>query len=92
MEFFRSWYTRETRKGVKVLNKVRRGWYSAKADAQFGHCIWLDANDNPVAVTAVGPIEDRSYDFYLWDDKQDVGEVASFLSAEWWPKFLRYIK
>jgi len=56
------------------------GFYSAKSDEIFGHCIYLNLNNEPVKVT--GAFETSNPD-YRWDDIVKVGVLGNFVSAHY---------
>jgi hypothetical protein len=59
---------------------IKYGWYSAIADAKFGHAVYLNESGEEVNVTAVSLDKDTTQ--YKWEDKIYIGVVTKWIKND----------
>lgn len=57
------------------------GYYSPKADLEFGHKIYKNGKNEEVKVTAIYKSKEYAENNYLWEDKYCIGEVTEFVRS-----------
>lgn len=59
------------------------GFYSAKADQENGHAVYLKPDGSTVKITVVSETKKWIEKNYKWDDTVCVGEVTTHILSNW---------